>query len=392
MPEKYIGCRFISGCFFFCLVIFVPQVSANVTKNKKDLNQVIERIENTKKAVKRLQGEGDSLADQLAAIEKLYGEIAKSLKKLQLATTKKQRHLQKIGEQIVEQETEIKNIAQQLQGQIRAAYAMGKMKKLKVLLNQQDPVRSNPIMVYYEYLNRERLEKLELTRQILQDLSQLEDEERLASQKLSQLVEQKQTERTKLTNTRETRAVILAELKKEQRSKAAELVKLKQREAELRRLIASLQAASDEVTDAGAGSRKPFFQQKGLLKWPVNGRLSKKFGSQRGGGQWDGVLIDTKEGTEVRAVAKGRIVYSDWLRGYGFLVIIDHGKSYMTLYAFNQSLFKKEGARVSQGDIIASVGKSGGRIQAGLYFGIRKNGKPLNPVKWCRKVHQGKIR
>jgi septal ring factor EnvC (AmiA/AmiB activator) len=269
---------------------------------------------------------------------------------------------------------------------------MGKMKKLKVLLNQQDTARSKRIMVYYEYLNRERLEKLELTRQILQDLGQLEDEERLASQKLSQLVEQKQTERTKLTNVRETRTVLLAELKKEQHSKAGELAKLKQREAELRRLIASLQVASDEVADAGAGSGKPFFQQKGLLKWPVNGRLSKKFGNQRGGGQWDGVLIDTKEGTEVRAVAKGRIVYSDWLRGYGFLVIIDHGKSYMSLYAFNQSLYKKEGGRVSQGDIIASVGKSGGRIQAGLYFGIRKNGKPLNPVKWCRKIHQGKIR
>lgn len=270
---------------------------------------------------------------------------------------------------------------------------MGRMKKLKLLLNQQDPVRANRIMVYFEYLNRERLDKLDLTKRILQDLGRLDSKERLASQKLSQLVEQKQTEQTRLSDTRATRAALLAELKKEELSKVEKLAQLKQREAALRKLIASLQAINinDDISDVGTSPGKPFAQQKGSLKWPVRGRLSKKFGSWRGGGLWDGVLINTKEGAEVHAVTRGRIVYADWLKGYGLLVIIDHGSDYMTLYAFNQSLYKEEGDWVSQGDVIAAVGKSGGRSQAGLYFGIRKKGKPLNPVKWCRKVRKGKV-
>jgi len=378
------------GCFFLSALVYNSFASANLANKQNDLNQILEKIKKTTKAVKHVQAERDSLVDQLAAVEKEYGEIAEALKKLQDATTRKQQQLQKISVQIIGQKAEIEKIALQLQGQIRSAYAMGRMKKLKLLLNQQDPVRASRIMVYFEYLNRERLDKLELTKQILQDLRRLESEERLASKKLNQLARQKQAERTKLINARDTRTALLAELKKEQLSKTGELARLKQREAELRKLIASLQAtSSDNVIDVSP--KKPFSQQKGNLKWPVRGRLSKRFGSRRGGGQWDGVLIDTKEGAEVHAVTRGRIVYSDWLKGYGLLVIIDHGNSYMTLYAFNQSLYKEVGQWVSQGDIIATVGKSGGRSQAGLYFGIRKKGKPLNPVKWCRKARQGKV-
>ncbi len=385
------GRKHVLGCFFLSTLVFHPLVSANLTKKQNDLNQVLEEIKNTTKAVERVQVKKGSLVDQLAAAEKEYGEIARELKKLKTATTRKQQDLQKISEQIDEQNTEIEKIAQQLQGQIRSAYAMGRMKKLRLLLNQQDLVRANRIMVYFEYLNRERLDKLELTKQILQNLARLDGEERVASQKLSQLVEQKQAEQTKLSNTRDTRAALLAELKKEELSKTEELRQLKQRKAKLRRLIASLQTLNDDVSDVGSSPGKSFKQQKGSMKWPVQGRLSKKFGSRRGGGQWDGVLINAEEGVEVHAVTRGRMVYADWLKGYGLLAIIDHGEGYMTLYAFNQSLYKEEGGWVDQGDIIASVGKSGGRSLAGLYFGIRKKGKPLNPAKWCRKVRLGKV-
>ena len=385
------GRKLVLGCFFLSALIFNALVSANLSKKQNDLTQVLEKIKKTAKAVKQVQVKKGSLIEQLAVAEKQYGKIAQALKELQSATAKKEQDLQKISEQIVEQKAEIEKIAQQLQGQVRSAYAIGRMKKLKLLLNLQDPVRANRIMVYFEYLNRERLDKLELTRKILQNLERLDTEERLASQKLSQLVKQKQTEQTKLSNTRDTRAALLAELTKEELSKAEELAQLKQREVKLRNLIASLQTINDDISDVGSDPRKPFAQQKGSLKWPVRGRLSKKFGSRRGGGLWDGVLINTKEGAEVHAVTKGRIVYADWLKGYGLLVIIDHGNDYMTLYAFNRSLYKEEGDWVGQGDIIAAVGKSGGRSQAGLYFGIRKKGKPLNPVKWCQKVRRGKV-
>jgi septal ring factor EnvC (AmiA/AmiB activator) len=128
-----------------------------------------------------------------------------------------------------------------------------------------------------------------------------------------------------------------------------------------------------------------FAELKGKLPWPVNGKLTHKFGSARTEGTWDGVLIDAAEGMEIKAVTGGKVVYAQWLRSYGLLIIIDHGQGYMTLYAFNQSLYKHTGDLVKAGDVIASVGQSGGRSQAGLYFGIRKKGEPVDPLEWCRR-------
>jgi septal ring factor EnvC (AmiA/AmiB activator) len=131
-----------------------------------------------------------------------------------------------------------------------------------------------------------------------------------------------------------------------------------------------------------------FYSLKGQLPWPVKGRLTNKFGSVRAESTesiWDGVLINSAEGTEIRAVTSGKVVFSDWLRGYGLLVIVDHGKGYMTLYAFNQSLYRQVGEWVDAGEVIASVGQSGGRNLPGLYFGIRNNGRPVDPIEWCRK-------
>jgi len=139
------------------------------------------------------------------------------------------------------------------------------------------------------------------------------------------------------------------------------------------------------------GLVKEFAKLKGALPWPVKGRLVKKFGARRSDSRWDGVLIKANEGQEVRAVTRGQVVYADWLRGYGLLTIIKHDKGYMTLYAFNQSLYKAKGDWVEAGTVISTVGLSGGRSDAGLYFGIRKKGKPVNPVKWCRKIRHGKV-
>jgi septal ring factor EnvC (AmiA/AmiB activator) len=110
----------------------------------------------------------------------------------------------------------------------------------------------------------------------------------------------------------------------------------------------------------------------------------KRFGSPRSETRWDGVLISAQEGTDIRAVSSGRVVFADWLRGYGLLIIIDHGNGYMTLYAFNQSLYKKVGEAVNMGTVIAAVGKSDGREESGLYFGIRNQGKPIDPLHWFR--------
>jgi septal ring factor EnvC (AmiA/AmiB activator) len=127
---------------------------------------------------------------------------------------------------------------------------------------------------------------------------------------------------------------------------------------------------------------------KGDLSWPVQGRLSTRFGTQRasGGLTWDGVVISAGEGSEVRSLYYGRVAFADWLRGFGLLIILDHGDGYMSLYGFNQALLKETGEWVERGETIALVGDSGGRNFPSLYFGIRHRGRPLDPRQWCRRL------
>jgi septal ring factor EnvC (AmiA/AmiB activator) len=208
---------------------------------------------------------------------------------------------------------------------------------------------------------------------------------------------------------------LLTQLKNDFSSNEQQIIHLKESENKLKNLVSSLQRSTNDLTFAVEKTKKlhkaaevsselakdlpssndefskltgDFSALKGQLPWPVKGRLANKFGSVRvesAESTWDGVLIDASEGTEIRAITSGKVAFSDWLRGYGLLMIIDHGKGFMTLYAFNQSLYRQVGEWVDVGEVIASVGQSGGRSHSGLYFGIRNKGKPVDPLEWCRK-------
>jgi septal ring factor EnvC (AmiA/AmiB activator) len=135
---------------------------------------------------------------------------------------------------------------------------------------------------------------------------------------------------------------------------------------------------------AEADGQQPFHSRKGKLRWPARGRLAQRFGAPRSGGlRWRGVMIEAQEGGEVRAVSQGRIAFSDWMRGFGLLLIIDHGDGYMSLYGHNQTLYKEVGEWVDTGEVVALLGASGGRTESGLYFEMRHKGRPINPVHWC---------
>ncbi len=390
MPEGG-RCNSISLGYFLMTLVFSMPVFPGVTSKQDELNQVLKKIENTSKESKLFRKKKHELLEKLAAIEKKIGIIARDLKEIQVKRHKKQQQIRELSDKIIEQNLLIKKTTRQLQAQIRSAYVTGRTEKLKLFLNQQDPVRLNRVLVYYGYLNRDRMEKLKLARQALQNLTYLEEEQKKVVGKLQQLAEQKQTEQAKLERVKQERTVLLAKLNKEHKTRQQKLGALKRRESELRKLIESLQKQERFNDSSFTASDKPFALQKGTLIWPVQGKLSRKFGSSGGLGKRDGVLIKAREGSAVHSIANGRVVYADWLKGYGLLIIIDHGKGYMTLYAFNQSLYKEVNEQVKQGDVIATVGKSGGRNSAGLYFAIRKKGKPLNPVRWCRKIRKGKV-
>ena len=390
MREKLVFC--------FLLVVLVSNGRAEDLQTSNELNQIESDINVVKQDMQRLSLQKDSLQNLLADIEKRYGETAASLKSLQAQIEQKRQSLDKIRQEMQVYQTEIDKLSKELAGQIRSAYAMGQKDKLKLMLNQQDPALSSRMMIYYDYLNKVRLSRLADMDASVQHLDQLDKQKRVETDLLEQNLERKKSEQAALDEARKQRNELLAQINSDFSSNEQQLSQLQESENRLKSLMASLPITEEELAvDAGQANelstamensselKGDFSTLKGKLPWPVKGRLAQRFGSPRAEGIWDGVLIDASEGMEIQAVTRGKVVYAEWLRGYGLLIILDHGQGYMTLYAFNQSLYKQTGESVEAGDIIASVGQSGGRTQSGLYFGIRKKGVPIDPLEWCRK-------
>jgi len=365
-------------------------MAGDVENKTKELSGLKVKIKQTSKAVHDLKAHKQSLHVELKKIETQYGASVSQLASLELKINELKQALDKNRQQRNAKQKEIKSQKQGLETQVKAAYGMGKNEKLKLMLNQQDPSLSGRVMVYYDYLNKSRLKKISVINQDLLVLSRLEQQSRQDAALLEQKFSEKKQGQSVLLQAKAERKAVLAKIKRQFQSKKQQLTQFKRSEKKLASLIEMLEQAGDDFP-FDEGVVKEFVKLKGALPWPVKGRLVKKFGARRSDSRWDGVLIKAKEGQEVRAVTRGQVVYADWLRGYGLLTIIKHDKGFMTLYAFNQSLYKAKGDWVEAGTVISTVGLSGGRLDAGLYFGIRKKGKPVNPVKWCRKIRHGKV-
>jgi septal ring factor EnvC (AmiA/AmiB activator) len=384
--------------FYFLLGVLVNNVHGEDLQADNDLNKVESDIDAVRQDMQRLAQQKDALLNLLADIEKRYGETAASLKALQAQIEKKRQSLDNIRHEIQIYQTEIEKLSKELAGQVRSAYAMGQKDRLKLMLNQQDPALSSRMMVYYDYLNKARLSRLADMDASVQHLDQLDKQKRVETELLEQNLLRKKSEQAALDEARKQRNELLAQINDDVLSHEEQLSQLQISENRLKNLMASLPVTEEELAvdnyqanelstsmENSAELKSAFPALKGKLPWPVKGRLTQRFGESQSEGFKGGVLIDANEGMEIQAVTKGKVVYAEWLRGYGLLMILDHGEGYMTLYAFNQSLYKKAGESVEAGEIIASVGQSGGRAQSGLYFGIRKEGVPVDPLEWCRR-------
>ena len=384
--------------FCFLLGALIRSGHAEDVQTSNELNKVESNIDAVKQDMQRLSQQKDDLQNLLADIEKHYGETAALLKKLQAQIVQKNINLDRIRQDMRAYQDEIDKLSKELAGQVRAAYAMGQKERLKLMFNQQDPDLSSRMMAYFNYINKERLKKLAEIESAVQHLDQLDKQKQIETERLEQDLERKKSEQAELDKARKQRNKLLVQIGNDFSSSEQQLSQLQLSENRLKSLMASLPITEEELAvdaeqtkelptamESSAQLKADFLTLKGKLPWPVKGRLAQKFGSPRSEGTWDGVLIDANEGTEIKAVTRGKVAYADELRGYGLLTIIDHGQGYMTLYAFNQSLYKRQGDTVEAGEVIASVGLSGGRSQAGLYFGVRKKGVPIDPLEWCRR-------
>lgn len=261
-----------------------------------------------------------------------------------------------------------------------------------MLLNQQDPGVVSRMMVYYEYLNRDRVQSIQRINSSIAELRALQMLIQREQAQLRPLRSLQEQELQALEHSQQERESVLAALEADILSDDQRLSGMEQDERRLETFLQDLERMLIELPLQSAG-QVAFADLRGQLPWPASGRLAMRFGSsrKRGGRKWDGVVIDAREGTEVRAVHHGRVVFADWLRGLGLLIILDHGGGFMSLYGHNQSLFKETGEWVAPGEVLGLAGRSGGQANPGVYFGIRKHGKPVNPDQWCKAPQQGRV-
>jgi len=375
-------------CFIVFLVgqfFWVDAIADDIETKTKELTGLQSRILQISRTVNNLKNQENSLIVELKKLDKQYGKSALYWQRLKTQISALKGELKKNQQNIKDRQGQINAQKKSLETQIRVAYRMGRNDKLKLMLNQQEPAVTGRVMIYYEYLNKVRLKKIEKIDGDLQQLRALKQVQQKENARLNEKSAQSKLEQSFLIKTRNAREQLLAKIKQRFFLKKQQLSRYKTSEKRLKTLVLKLQQLMDPFPFE-LGAVTEFAKLKGKLPWPVKGRIKKKFGAKRMDSQWDGVLIKAKSGTPIRAVTRGRVVYADWLRGYGLLTIIEHGQGYMTLYAFNESLYKSVGDWIEAGAVIATVGQSGGQAVTGLYFGIRKKGKPVDPERWCRKV------
>ncbi|MDD3450083.1 MAG: peptidoglycan DD-metalloendopeptidase family protein [Gammaproteobacteria bacterium] len=367
---------------------FPPPAAAQGGEAEKSaqLAQVRERIEALKRELEADRDRHSGLRAELEESERAMARVTRRLAALEAEQSGARERLAALTRSRDERRVELAQEREALAGLLRSGHRAGRAEYLKLLLNQEDPQRLGRMLVYYDYLGRARTARLERLRLALEGLATAESEVRAAADGLDAVRAEVRREQAALAGRQRERSRVLTALGHEIGAKDRQLKTLVEDEERLQRVLATLRRALAELPgDYDAG--KPFPTQRGHLPWPASGSVKAVFGASRGVGElkWSGILIAAPEGRAVHAVHRGRVAFADWLRGFGLLMIVDHGDGYMSLYGHNQHLLKEVGEWVEAGEAVASVGASGGRTAAGLYFEIRHNGRPVDPIRWLAR-------
>ncbi|HTY93788.1 MAG TPA: peptidoglycan DD-metalloendopeptidase family protein [Steroidobacteraceae bacterium] len=341
------------------------------------------RIAAIRDKVSRDAVQSDQLARQLQAAEESVAAARARLADLRREHAERTAHRAGVMAEKRDREAEVAAMRTGLAQQMRAAYMIGREEPLKLLLNQRDPVRAGRIFAYYGYFGRARAGVITAIDADIARLAGLDAQLAADEQRLDALQSATADEVMRLEAARSQRDAALLAIKAESRNSVQMLRRLQGQQAALSALLRDLKRALQPFPSDAGGA---FGTLRGRLAWPVGGHLAARFGQARAGGlKWDGMLIDTERGADVRAVYSGRVIYADWLPGLGLLAIIDHGEGYLSLYGHNDRLYKAVGDRVAPGDVIAASGDSGGSSRPQLYFEIRRGSRPVDPGPWFQQ-------
>jgi len=351
---------------------------------EQELEEVRARISELKNSMDQSAVQRDRLAQELQTAEVAIAEKRLRLGELEREREYSVRQKAELDEKLAIRRQELDTEARHLAEQVRSAYVSGSEEKIKLLLNQRDPATLGRLMTYYAYLNDYRMRNIDTVTAHISELAVLHDQVAAEEARIADLARARYAELTELNAAQEHRGRLLASLNEKIAAEGREVDRLAAQEKDLSRLIAELTSI---LSDYPISSEDPFSEHKGRLTWPVAGTLIHDFGQPRVSDRlkWNGVVLRAPRGREVRAVYHGRVAFADWLAGLGLLVIVDHGEGYLTLYGYNETILKNAGDWVAPGDVIATVGDSGGQAESGLYFEIRQGTKPVNPRLWITR-------
>jgi septal ring factor EnvC (AmiA/AmiB activator) len=355
-------------------------------KEDAELSKIREQIEAAEKAKADLQTKTETLDRELADIEKRSGRLSQAIGQLEKEIDGRTRRVADLERERVRLRATVDRHRRSMARHARAAYVAGRQDWLKLLMNQEDPSRLARVLAYHSYLNRARGSEMQSLAREMADGERLQQELLAEAEGLRNSRRQLGEQQTELRDAMKSRRELIAALDRGIRDSDAELGRLHQDEQRLEDLLQNIKRDAEERARAvePEPGPPPVPAGNGRRTCPLSGRVVASFGGAKGHGRWDGVVIEAAEGTPVRAAGSGKVVFADWMRGYGLLTIIDHGDGVLSLYAFNQSLYKGAGDAVAAGEPVAAVGASGGRRQPALYFGIREQGRAVDPLPWCR--------
>lgn len=370
--------------FLVLLVFASSSYGADKKQAEKELAELKAAIVSVQKQLQSNRKLQSKTEKQIFVADKALAKVSKQLNQTNSQIKQKNSELRKLRKEQTEKEKLSEQQKILLANQVKSAYVSGDQEYIKLLLSQKDPAKITRMLKYYDYLNKARAENIQTLQKTLERLNVIGLEIQTSLADLNQLQKIQKTQQSSKKELKIAQQKALKELKIDYKDKDKQLAQLKKNEAALQKLLSQL--AQKLKNFSPPQKLVGLSKLKKKLNWPVKGKLLHKFGSSKLGGatRWNGIIISAKEGQEVRAIQQGQVVFSDWLRGFGLMTIVDHGKGYLSLYGHNQTLLKNAGDFVEPGEPIATVGQSGGFEQSSLYFEVRYKGKPKNPLVWIK--------
>lgn len=381
--------------FLLCIILIVPYSQAQnsseqgLASESKELESIKNLIEQTQAQLTKNLANSDRLQQELKLAELQIAQTATLLNQTDKKLTSTRIELTQLTAEKNTIQTQISNQQSALASQLKSAYMAGDYDFAKMIFNQEEAGKFERVLTYYQYLNKARQAQIETFRGLVKALETVQTELDSQALQLTGLLSQQSSQSSQLRNQQQKRFETYTALEQQIKSDQVRVSQLQDQESSL---LSAIEQAEIAAQQARQRADKADIELLGLLGKerqlisPTPGNIQRLFGKRRQGQvRWKGIVINGKTGAPVGAVADGVVLYADWLKGFGLVSIVDHGKGYMSVYGRNQALLKNVGDLVQAGETISLVGTSGGQERAGLYFEIRLKGKALNPSTWLAR-------